>query len=132
VAGVAETLGVARVIEVSPVPDTVDPAPRLLRILAAALARENGRDDVVAQRVKWCAEVLEGRTMTDPEANTKLGRLLSKERRVKKIIRTGAEKFEVEAKAQKDAQLSPEDERARLRMREQGIYGDADAETEDG
>lgn len=105
----------------SPVPDSIDPAPRILRLMASAVgARPEYAELVRAWR--RTAEILEGAAMTDAEANLAHGRLLAKERRVKKVIREGPNRSRVIAKPGEPPRLSPEDERARQREIENGTY----------
>lgn len=107
----------------SVVTDDVDPAPRIFRIAASALANLN--DPIareIVKRFRRTAEVLEGRTMDDAEANLAHGRVLSKERRVAKIILVPEAPPVVVEKPGDMPLLSHADEQARKREIELGTY----------
>lgn len=99
--------------------DDVDPAPRVLRLLASSLAASGEAvGKTIAARLRHDAEILEGRTMTAAEANRPHARMLARERRVRP--RRNRAGNVIVGKAPR-ARLSPQDQRERDRLVELGF-----------
>ena len=118
----------------SPITDDVDPAPRVLRIVANAIragfrAQNYGAPELdkvfhhfgetAHRRILRAAKILEGDTMKDEEAMSPLGRLLAAERRAPKKSRAKPKPpvtFRTKGR--------PDEERARQQLVDAGMLPD--------
>jgi hypothetical protein len=106
--------------------DDVDPAPRILRLLASRVRLSGGAGAVeLARGLLDDADVLEGgRSMSGDESNRAHGRLLARERRVN--LRRGSSSATPNASASSASQLSQQDLGHVVRSIEIGEYGDVE------
>lgn len=110
--------------------DDVDPAPRILRLLASRIRLSGGPDaEKLARGIRDDALVLEGkRAMDNVESNRDHGRLLARERRVD--LRRGEAVVKPKEQPAEERVLSHDDERARDSVVEAGDYELADADAD--
>ena len=104
--------------------DDIDPAPRILRIVAAAICSHENRSPVGAD-LKWAARALEGDEIDEVRRNSTLGRVVSQTRRRGRWIQNKLTLQETFIPAKKAvARLNDADERSRKALEEAGLWED--------